>query len=227
MIRVKICGLTRLEDAWCAVEAGADFLGFICYPRSPRYLTPRDIRRIVAEVRARGAQTPAIGVFVNASLMEVRQVMEAAGLDLVQLHGDEPPDWVAALGGRAFKAIRPPTLSEGITAWERYRPVTSTALEHPRLLVDAYHPDAYGGTGAIGDWTMAAELARRCDRLLLAGGLHPDNVAAAVAMVHPWGVDVSSGVESAPGRKDHGKIRAFIAAVREPGQAADKRGGVH
>ncbi len=216
-MRVKICGITNLADARAAVEAGADFLGFICYPPATRYVTPEEAGEIIAALRAEGIAVPTVGVFVNASQAEIERTMRVAGLDLAQLHGEESPSLVSALGGRAFKALRPRSAEEAEAEAVRYLPVAPAAEDRPQLLVDAYHPGAYGGTGQVGDWHIAAALTQRCPRLVLAGGLTPENVAQAVAQVRPWGVDVSSGVEAQPRHKDHGRIRAFIAAARAAG----------
>lgn len=210
--RVKICGLTNLEDARAAVQAGADYLGFILYPKSPRYVTPEVAGQIVAELRAHGNPPPCVGVFVNEPLARIHTIMAAADLDLAQLHGDESPEVVAELAGAAYKAIRPKSRQEAIASAARYAPLT--VPRGPGLMVDAYSPDAYGGTGQRTDWALAAELVAAHPRLLLAGGLTPDTVGQAVATVAPWGVDVASGVESAPGRKEHGAVRRFIANVR-------------
>jgi phosphoribosylanthranilate isomerase len=153
-----------------------------------------------------------VGVVVNEPLERIRALMTDIRLDLAQLHGDEPPEVVAAMAGAAYKAIRPKSREEGLAAAARFAPLT--APRGPGLMVDAYSPDAYGGTGLRTDWALAAELVAAQPRLLLAGGLAPDNVAQAVAAVAPWGVDVASGVEAAPGRKNHDAVRAFIAAVR-------------
>lgn len=213
-VRVKICGITNTEDALVAAEAGADYLGFILYPRSQRYVNPESVRAIVAAVRAGGyAGLQFVGVFVNSPANEIAEVIGAAGLDWAQLHGDEPPAALAALAGRAFKALRPAALDEALAAAEIY---AAPADQRPGLLLDAYHPQLYGGTGQAGDWALAAAVAARHPGVLLAGGLTPDNVAAAVAAVRPWGVDVSSGVERSPGRKDHDLVRRFLAAARAP-----------
>jgi len=205
MLTVKICGLTTLEDALAAVEAGADLLGFNFYPPSPRYISPAECARLAAELRKRGCSARLVGVFVNASAGEIEAILDGCALDLAQLSGDEGPELVQRLGKRAFKAIRPAGPSE---------PDYPARAEPPAYLIDAYRPGEYGGTGQTGDWRLAAELARRAP-ILLAGGLRSENVAAAVQQVHPWGVDVASGVESAPGRKDPDKMRAFIQSARE------------
>jgi len=219
MTQVKICGLTHLADAEAAVRAGADLLGFICYPPSPRYLPPPAIAAILAGLRPlldevtqnQGRRVRTVGVFVDEAPATVAQVLATTGLDLAQLHGGEPPAALAALGGRGFKALRPIHRLEAEAEAEWYAELGPA--DGPDLLVDAFHPQAYGGTGRRADWETAAALATRY-RLLLAGGLNPANVAAAVARVRPWGVDVSSGVETAPGRKDHAALTAFIAAAK-------------
>ena len=211
--RVKICGLTNAADVQLAVDAGADFLGFILYPKSPRYVAPAAIRRILQELDLAGqAHAPkTVGVFVNAPVDEIRLILEQTGLDLAQLHGDEPEEALAALAGRGYKAVRPADRAAAQAA-QCFLPYPGDAA--PQLLVDAYHPTLYGGSGQTGDWALAEALVPHVPRLMLAGGLTPDNVAQAVAAVKPWAVDVASGVEAAPGRKDPAKVRDFAAAVR-------------
>ncbi len=216
-MKVKICGITNIEDARVAVAAGADFLGFICYSRSPRYVTPEEAGRIVAALRAEEAPVLTVGVFVNATRDEIERVMRIAGFDLAQLHGEEPPALVRAMEGRAFKALRPHAVERAEADAARYLPAAPEDDRLPQLLVDAYHPGAYGGTGQVGDWRIAQVLVSRCPRLLLAGGLTPDNVAAAIEQTRPWGVDVSSGVEARPRYKDHGRVWAFVMAARAAG----------
>lgn len=211
-LRVKICGITNTEDALVATEAGADYLGFILYPRSPRYVDSGTVRHIGAAVREAGhSEVQFVGVFVNSPADEIAAVLDAACLDWAQLHGDEPPEALATLAGRAYKALRPASLDQALAAAAAYG---APPDQRPALLIDAYHPQHYGGTGQPGDWALAAAVVARDPGLLLAGGLTPDNVAAAIAAVHPWGVDVSSGVERSPGRKDHDLVRRFLAAVR-------------
>ncbi len=211
MTVVKICGITNLDDALCAIEAGADLLGFIFYPKSPRAVTLDLARAIIADIRARAPQAQRaryVGVFVNEAPAHISQMMDVAGLDYAQLSGDESPADLAAIGCRAYKAIR---------AWDddsaAFIPARAADGFLPDLLLDAHHPTRYGGTGQRADASVAMHLARRC-RLLLAGGLTPDNVADAIRMIRPWGVDVASGVEAQPGKKDHAKVRAFIIAAK-------------
>ncbi len=191
-----------MEDAIAAMEAGADLIGFNFYPKSPRYITVGRCRDIMAVMRKYG-HILCVGVFVNATAADVRATMDTCGLNLAQLHGDEPAEMVQSLDGRAFKAFR--GIPESVAGFARE--------EAPALLVDASVKGAYGGTGVTADWGAAAELARHYP-LLLAGGLTAENVGAAVQRVRPWGVDVASGVESSPGRKDPVKMRAFAQAVR-------------
>lgn len=214
---VKICGLTNLDDSQVAVAAGADLLGFNFYVKSPRFVTPETAATIVRtlkhdEVNAPVTQSPQfVGIFVNASVAEIQAIVAQVGLDFVQLHGNETAEWFAPLGGRAFKAMRPADAEAAQTQAAHFAPLG--CVDGPALLLDAYDPKAYGGTGKQADWHVAAELARRHPRLLLAGGLTPENVAAAIDIVRPWGVDVSSGVEAEPGRKDHAKLHRFVAEV--------------
>jgi phosphoribosylanthranilate isomerase len=212
---VKICGITTLEDALGAAEAGADMLGFIFYPPSPRAIAPSEVGAIAeATRRTMSGNTPRfVGVFVDAPAAEVRRTMAKAHLDLAQLHGRESPEFVAQFGRRALKAIRPQTLAEAQAALADYEPTFTQPPERPNLLADAYHPASHGGTGQRIDVEVARALARRC-RLMLAGGLTPENIQAAIEVVAPWGVDVSSGVEVRPGEKDHTRVRAFVQAVR-------------
>jgi phosphoribosylanthranilate isomerase len=205
---VKICGIKTLEIALASLEAGADMLGFNFYPPSPRYLTPEKCAEIVASSKRQNKNFIGVGVFVNESAQRVKEIMEICELDLAQFSGDESPEDLEMLGGKAFKAVRPRSLVEADDLLRQF----GRALA-PALLVDAHVKGAYGGTGETSDWTVARYLAEQAP-ILLAGGLNPENVAAAVDAVGPLGLDVASGVESAPGIKDPSKISAFISAVR-------------
>ena len=208
-MRVKICGITTLDDALAAIEAGADMLGFNFYPPSPRYIEPAACAGTIAALRARGAATTMVGVFVNMPPHRVAAILNKCDLDLAQLSGDEPPSDVMMLGERAFKGIRPRDAADAVTLAARY----VVRIAPPVLLVDAAAgAGQYGGTGQVGNWDAAAAVAA-VQPILLAGGLRPENVAAAIAAVRPWGVDVASGVESSPGRKDAAKMRAFVRAA--------------
>ena len=220
-VKVKICGLTSLADAQVATEAGADFLGFILYAKSPRYVTPDAIGEILAGLAlgARPTRPQTVGVFVNTPADEVAAILAQTGLDLAQLHGDEAAAAVASFQGRAYKALRPKDAAVALDLAATYAPLP--AISAPQLMLDAYTPDAYGGTGQRTDWTLAAALVKATPRLMLAGGLTPDNVADAIQAVRPWAVDVASGVEAAPGRKDHDAVRAFVANARKAVQPLD------
>ena len=202
MTRIKICGIKTVNDALTAMDAGADLLGFNFYPKSPRYIDVGTCRDIMSVMRKYGHITY-VGLFVNASVAEVRATIETCGLSLAQLHGDETSEMLDALNGKAFKAFR--GVPQNINGFAR--------SDAPVLLVDAEVKGAYGGTGVTADWNKAAELAKQYS-LLLAGGLTPENVGEAVRQVNPWGVDVASGVEASPGSKDPSKMRAFVQAVR-------------
>jgi len=202
MTKIKICGIKTANDALAAMEAGADLIGFNFYPKSPRHIDVGICRDIMAVMRQYGHITY-VGVFVNAPLEEIRGTIDTCGLALAQLHGDETPEMLSALDGRAFKAFRGiPSDVKGFTR-----------SESPALLVDAAVKGVYGGSGVIADWSAAADLAKSYP-LLLAGGLNPENVADAVRQVNPWGVDVASGVELEPGKKDPSKMKAFVKVIR-------------
>lgn len=215
--RVKICGVTALDDALACARAGADLLGLNFYPPSPRYLPLERARFLADGLRAAlGEDCPLlVGVFVNASAEQIAGVMEAAGLDLAQLSGDEPEDVLAELGRRAIKAIRPRSQDEATDQAARFLAHAPRTADLPALLLDAYHPDLYGGTGEQASVDVARAVMAASPRVMLAGGLTPENVAERVRAIRPWGVDVASGVEGAqPGRKDPARVREFIAAVR-------------
>ena len=206
-MKVKICGITNIDDAQAAIEAGADLLGFNFYPKSPRYIAPERAGEIAAHLRRSDGNGPLlVGVFVNSPLDEVRSILEVARIDLAQLHGDEPVNVVEQLHGRGFKALRPTSEEEAEIDAEWFAPHGPNA---PVLLIDAYRKGQYGGTGHTADWTIATRLAQQYP-ILLAGGLTPDNVAEAVKQVKPWGVDVASGVEVSPGKKDAAKMKLFV-----------------
>jgi len=209
-MKVKICGITNIDDARAAVAVGADLLGFNFYTRSPRYIAPERAREIAVQIRSSGHRPLLVGVFVNSPLEEVQSILDIARIDLAQLHGDEPVRVLEQLHGRGFKALRPASETEAEIDAERFAPCAPNA---PALLLDAYRRDQYGGTGHMADWTIATKMAQRYP-ILLAGGLTPENVAEAVRQVRPWGVDVASGVEVSPGKKDAGKVKLFVERAR-------------
>lgn len=200
MVRVKICGITCIEDALAAIEFGADALGFVFAP-SPRRIAPEQAAAIAAQLPPFVAR---VGVFVNESLERVREIMTRCDLDYAQLHGSESPEYCQALFPRAIKAFR---VRDGsvLRLFPQYKARA--------FLLDAYDPHVMGGTGQSLDWGLARE-ARRFGPIILSGGLTPENVARAIEVAQPFAVDVSSGVEASPGKKDHAKLKAFIQAAR-------------
>jgi phosphoribosylanthranilate isomerase len=212
MTRVKICGVTALDNALMCAQAGADLLGLNFYPPSPRSVAPDAARQITDGLRAAlGDQCPAlVGVVVNLSADEIARLIEIAGLDAAQLSGDEPPETLAALHGRAFKAIRPQSRAEAVELAGRFLRSAPEDERLPSLLVDAYHKKLYGGTGEQASVEVALAVKEIAPRLMLAGGLTPENIADRTRAILPWGVDVATGVESAPGIKDRGQVYAFI-----------------
>ena len=210
---VKVCGLTRAQDAEIAAAAGARYLGVILAPGGKRTVAPETAGVIFDELQAMR-----VGVFVNAGADELRRAAEAARLDVLQLHGDEPPALAAALRAEGFtvwKAVRPRDGDEFAAAAVQYRDVVDA------LLLDGYSAEARGGTGASFPWRdVAARMSALPPgvALVAAGGLRPENVAEAATILRPAIVDVSSGVESAPGVKDAAAVRAFVAAVRALGE---------
>jgi phosphoribosylanthranilate isomerase len=197
-IRVKICGITSLADAQAAVAAGADALGFNFYEKSPRFVPMKTAAEIS---RALPRFTLRTGVFVNPAEELVRRAMAECGLNLLQFHGDEPPEFCTQFGLMSMKAFR---VRDAGSLKEL------TKYQTDAWLLDAYASDTFGGTGEKFNWDLALEAQRPGKPVFLAGGLTPENIAGAVQQVRPFGVDVSSGVESSPGRKDHARVRAFI-----------------
>jgi phosphoribosylanthranilate isomerase len=206
-VKIKVCGITNAEDAAMAIAAGADALGFIFYRNSPRYIEPTAAAHIIGTLPP--LVTP-VGVFVNEELKVVRDLMDSCGLALAQLHGDETASYCMELARPVLKAIRVKDRASFLALAE-YKGRAGVR----GFIVDTYAKEAYGGTGQVMDWSLAAEAAKTTT-LILAGGLTPDNVSQAIRTVRPYGVDVSSGVESAPGKKDPDKVRAFVEAVRRP-----------
>lgn len=204
-VKVKICGLTNAADALGAAEAGADLLGFVFYERSPRHVPIAVAAAIARQVPASVAK---VGVFVDAPEEWVRRAITECGLSVLQFHGNETPEFCIQFGVMSMKALR-------------VRDAASLdvlpAYHTDAWLLDAYSAGQLGGTGATFNWELAIAARKLGRPIFLAGGLIPENVADAVRRVQPFGVDVSSGVESAPGRKDLGKVRAFITAAKQAG----------
>ena len=207
MTLVKICGITNLDDALAAVEAGADALGFNFYQRSPRHIRPETARAIIERL-PEGVLT--IGVFVNEELDAVEQTAAATGVSALQLHGNESPEYCKALAGRyVIKAF---------AASEQFAPETVLHYVVEAVMLDAFDRKAAGGvgggTGKLSNWSIANRTRELFPKLFLAGGLSPENVAEAIERVRPYAVDACSRLESVPGRKDHARIQAVVAAAR-------------
>jgi phosphoribosylanthranilate isomerase len=217
MTRIKICGVTTFDDALAAAQAGADMLGLNFYPPSPRSISLSQAGNIAAQLRdtLSGGCPLLVGIFVNPSADDIFDAIETVGLNLSQLSGDEPVELLAELRGLIVKAIRPRSREEAIRQAETYSPYAPDSDWLPSLILDAYHPDLYGGTGEQASVESALAVKDITPRLMLAGGLTPDNVGERAAAIQPWGVDVASGVEgTAKGKKDHERMQAFIQAVR-------------
>lgn len=200
-MRVKICGVRSLEEAQAAIEAGADALGFNFWPESPRYITEEAAREIICKVPG---VVSCVGVFVNANPQRIREVAASTGISAVQLHGDETPEVCADLGPtRVIKALR---------VGPDFDPVMVRDYPVSAVLLDTAVKGSYGGTGQRFDWQIAVE-AKRYAPIILAGGITIENIADAITQVRPLAIDVCSGVEAAPGRKDLDKLRRFMAVV--------------
>jgi phosphoribosylanthranilate isomerase len=195
MVKLKVCGVTSLEDARAAIDCGAEYLGFNFYPKSPRYIAPQSARAIIERLPD---EIISVGVFVNESRPEdVVEILLVSGAKLAQLHGDESPAYCAGVGAqRVIKALR---VGDDFDA--------RRVLDYPAsaILLDAFDSKLYGGTGRTANWAIAREAAK-LTKVFLAGGLSPDNIVEAIRAVEPFAVDVNSGVESAPGRKDASKL---------------------
>ncbi|HID10557.1 MAG TPA: phosphoribosylanthranilate isomerase, partial [Candidatus Latescibacteria bacterium] len=193
-VRVKICGITTPEDAVVAAEAGADAVGLVFYKESPRYVSPQRAREIA---RVLPPFVDVVGVFVDAPRKEVKEIAKFVGLSALQFHGEEPPGYCTGWNIKVIKAFR---------TGKGFDPSRLVLYRASGYLLDAYHPELPGGTGQVADWDVALR-AKEYGPVILAGGLSPENVAEAVRRVRPFGVDVSSGVEKAPGLKDPEKVR--------------------
>jgi len=201
MTAIKICGITNIEDACCAAASGADAIGFIFHPPSPRYVTPGTVKKIIAELPY---AVITVGVFVNLDCTEVKRIMTLCGLDMVQLHGAESPAFCRQFpSAQVIKAIA--LRKEADLAHVREYPIKA-------MLVDAFDPQRHGGTGEKADWALAAKV-KKLHPLILAGGLSLANIREAIKAVSPDAVDINSGVEIAPGRKDHAQVKEIIELV--------------
>ena len=211
-IRVKICGIVNIYDGIAASESGADYLGFNFYHPSIRYIKPDDCKQIIQEVKSSFPEMITVGIFVNSPLDEIFSIMETCRIDLAQLSGDEHQNDLIELGERGLKVIRLNNTELYSKIINRY-PLRQTP---PLWLVDSNTQGSFGGSGVKSNWKTAAWLSEKVP-IMLAGGLNPDNVQEAIRGVHPWGVDVASGVESAPGVKSQSLIKDFITKARAVG----------
>jgi phosphoribosylanthranilate isomerase len=200
MVRVKICGITNVEDALSAVDYGADALGFIFFDKSPRYVKPEKAKEIISSLPPFVAT---VGVFVNETVARMLEIIDFAGINTIQLHGDEPPE-TCHIRHSVVKAFRVRDFTD-LKPLEQYKASA--------FLLDTYTADSFGGTGQIFNWDIAIE-AKRFGRIILSGGLTPNNIEKAVKMVKPYAVDVSSGVEASKGKKDLKKMRVFIERAK-------------
>jgi phosphoribosylanthranilate isomerase len=199
-MKIKVCGITNLDDARLAVELGADMLGFIFYAKSPRAVSPA-----VAAQICRQLNVEKIGVFVNETVPVIQSTLTACGLTGIQFHGDEPPSFCRQFNVTAIKALRVRDAASLTVAAE---------YDVDALLLDTYTDSQHGGTGRTFDWQLAVQAKQFGRPIILSGGLTPENVREAIATVQPYAVDVASGVEQSPGRKDPEKLRRFIAACK-------------
>jgi phosphoribosylanthranilate isomerase len=209
MIAVKICGLTNLQDARSAWQSGADLLGLVFVPSSPRYIAPAEAAQIIHALVSEGCALRFVGVFADAPCEMVQRVMRECALHLAQLHGHELPSYARAIGPEVIVARR---VREGFS-WDELAPYEAWAY-----LLDSSIPGQLGGTGQSWRWDLLPKDDRPFPRIIVAGGLRPENVQEAIRQVRPWGVDISSGVEACPGKKDPSRVRRFIEMVREEEQ---------
>jgi phosphoribosylanthranilate isomerase len=208
-MKIKICGLKKLGDSLTACEVGADMVGFNFFPSSVRYIAPEICRPIVERIKITYPGVLTVGIFVNHSIDEIENILNYCHLNLAQLSGNEPMGILQKLGNTAFKAIRPKNIVEALELIEKL----PKREEHPAFLIDSNLGSEFGGTGKVGNWELAAQVAHD-NHFLLAGGLNPDNAPTAIEQVRPWGVDIASGVERIRGVKDLKLIQAFIQSVR-------------
>ncbi len=201
MVRIKICGITNPEDALFATDLGVDALGFVFYSKSPRYIEPKEAHKIIQLLPPFLTK---VGVFVNETTARVNEIIELTGIDIVQLHGQEPPEYCQKLERKVIKAFR---------IASNFNLEQVGAYKVDAYLLDTYVKGIYGGTGESFDWEIAKR-AKRYGRIILAGGLNPENIEAAIQQVRPYAVDISSGVEIRPGKKDRRKLEQLVLQVR-------------
>lgn len=218
MTKIKVCGIRSYDNALMVANAGADMIGLNFYAKSPRYIEPQEAREIADKLRdVMGDKCPIlIGLFVNATGSHIGEVIDIVGLDAVQLSGDESNSIFQELLGMGYKSIRPANKAMALDDVEYFKSTFPTDEKFPSLIMDAYHPKLYGGTGETASIEVALAVKELVPRMMLAGGLNPENVAERIKAIQPWGVDVASGVEDGtPGIKDEVKVKAFIEAVKD------------
>jgi phosphoribosylanthranilate isomerase len=209
MVKIKICGITNLDDARLAVEAGADLLGFNFYRPSPRFIEPDEVRKIIDGV-ARESEVIAVGIFVDEPLESVIETVRVSGVDAVQLHGDESVAYCIELKS----ALNGITIIKALRVSDSFQPQTATSYPVDAIMLDAFHDSLRGGTGKTIDWEIAENTRNLVPQFFLSGGLSPENVAEAVERVQPYAVDACSRLELSPGRKDPLRVKAFVRAAR-------------
>jgi len=213
MTRVKICGITSLDDARAAIDAGADMLGFNFYRPSPRFIEPPEARKIIESLPATADDEPItmVGVFVNeTSPGSLMRIVEESGVSAVQLHGEESIEFCQ----RLKLVLNGKSLIKVLRVIGRFTPTETEAYDADAIMLDSFHSEMRGGTGHVFDWSIARSVRELVPLLFLAGGLSPANVAQAIAQVNPYAVDACSSLESSPGQKDAARMRAFVQAVR-------------
>jgi len=211
MIRIKICGITNLDDARAAVEAGADMLGFNFYRPSPRFIQPASAGEIISSLRDQNSRHVAMtGVFVNETIDSVLETAETAGVDAIQLHGDESINFCKELKARAPNRF----IIKVFRVTRHFDPQTVSGYDVDAVMLDAFDNEKFGGTGRVIDWSIAQKVRELGPRLFLSGGLSSSNVAAAITTSQPYGIDACSALEISPGRKDNERLKAFVRAAR-------------
>lgn len=203
MVKIKVCGITNLEDALYAAKLGADALGFIFYKKSKRYIEPDEAKKIIDKLPPFITK---VGVFVNENTSELIEAKRIAGFDIFQLHGDEPPHFCSKIPGKYIKALR-------VNGEKSFNDIESFGTEY--FLFDTYSKEEYGGTGETFNWDLLDNSYLKDKFVILSGGLTSNNISEAIKKINPYAVDVSSGVEMSPGKKDHDKLKKFFEAVRK------------
>lgn len=212
MVKIKICGITSLDDARAAIEAGADLLGFNFYRTSPRFIEPETARQIIDSIKTEyePQQIETVAIFVNEPIEDVLKAISVSGVDVVQLHGDESPAYCDELKS----SLSNQTVIKALRVSAAFEPGEAAHYDVDAIMLDAFHDQLRGGTGQIINWDVARATREIVPRLFLSGGLSPENVAEAIAKVQPYAIDACSSLESAPGQKDLARMKAFVRAAR-------------